>query len=215
MVDIKPVYDETAVTVVALCGSLRPGSYTRLALKTALIGAGEAGARTHLLDLAGYDLPACDGRPRDAYPPGVGRLRRQVQSAQGILLGTPEYHGGYSGVLKNALDLMGFQEFEGKIVGLVGVSEGGLGAVKALDGLRTVARSLRAWVIPQQISIPRVQELFNAAGYLKSGHLEAHVRAVGHQVTHFAQLRRTGPLDRFITEWEQAQPNPGAEPSSR
>ena len=56
------------------------------------------------------------------YPPGVGKLREEVRAAEGIILGTPEYHGGFSGVLKNALDLMGFDEFEGKMMGLVGVS---------------------------------------------------------------------------------------------
>ncbi len=42
----------------------------------------------------------------------------EVAGAQGIILGTPEYHGSFSGVLKNALDLMGFDEFEGKMIGL-------------------------------------------------------------------------------------------------
>jgi len=44
-----------------------------------------------------------------AIPPdseNVAALRRQVQEADGIILGTPEYHGSFSGVLKNALDHM-------------------------------------------------------------------------------------------------------------
>jgi multimeric flavodoxin WrbA len=61
-----------------------------------------------------------------------------VRAAQGIILATPEYHGGYSGVLKNALDLMGFEEFEGKVRGLVGVSGGGMGAFGSLNNLRAV-----------------------------------------------------------------------------
>ena len=61
-------------------------------------------------------------RYQGGYPPGVGKLREEVRAAEGIILGTPEYHGGFSGVLKNALDLMGFDEFEGKMMGLVGVS---------------------------------------------------------------------------------------------
>jgi len=65
----------------------------------------------------------------------------KVKRAQGILLATPEYHGGYSGVLKNALDLMGFDEFEGKMIGLVGVSGGNMGAFGALSSLRSVGRA--------------------------------------------------------------------------
>ncbi len=43
-------------------------------------------------------------------------------------LGTPEYHAGYSGVLKNALDYMGFAEFEGKMI----VRHGFRSAISAL-----------------------------------------------------------------------------------
>jgi NAD(P)H-dependent FMN reductase len=48
------------------------------------------------------------------------------------IAGTPLYHGSYSGVLKNAIDPMGFHEFEDKMVGLVGVSGGRMGAGNAL-----------------------------------------------------------------------------------
>ena len=63
-------------------------------------------------------------------------LRRTVQGAHSIIWGTPEYHGGPSGVLKNALDLMGFDEFQGKVVGLVGTSGGEMGATNALNSPR-------------------------------------------------------------------------------
>jgi NAD(P)H-dependent FMN reductase len=53
-----------------------------------------------------YGLNFCDGKEDEGtYPSGVGKLREEVRAAQGIILGTPEYHGGFSGVLKNALDL--------------------------------------------------------------------------------------------------------------
>jgi FMN reductase len=50
-----------------------------------------------------------------------------------------------AGVLKNALDLMGFEEFEGKVVGLVAVSGGAMGGLSALNGLRDISRALHAW----------------------------------------------------------------------
>jgi FMN reductase len=140
---------DPSLRIVGICGSLRQGSYTRLALEVALRGAEEVGARTQLLDLRDYDLPMCDGRrDHSSYPEGIFRLRKEVQSAQGIILGTPVYHGSFSGVLKNTLDLMGFREFEGKMIGLVGVSGGRIGAVGALSTLRTIGRTLHAWVIP-------------------------------------------------------------------
>src|SRR5580704_19109514 len=122
------------VRVVGICGSLRKKSYTRLALKLALRGAEEAGAEARLIDLRDYQLVFCDGGDSGEEPPkDVVRLCEEVKRAEGILLATPEYHGGYSGVLKNALDLMGFDEFEGKMVGLVGISAGAMGGFAALN----------------------------------------------------------------------------------
>ena len=93
------------VGVVGICGSIQDGSYTRMALQIALQGAQEVGVRTHLIDLKNYHLVFCDGKEDEsAFPEDVFRLRREVSQAGGITLGTPEYHGSVSGVLKNALE---------------------------------------------------------------------------------------------------------------
>jgi NAD(P)H-dependent FMN reductase len=128
------------IRVTGICGSLRPRSYTRMSLAVALEGAREIGAVTSLLDLRDYDLPLMDARKEvETYPPDVTRLRLAVREAQGIILGTPEYHGGFSGVLKNALDLMGFEEFEGKMLGLIGVSAGRMGGQRPQQSGRSAA----------------------------------------------------------------------------
>src|SRR6185503_8115610 len=111
-----------------------------------------SGATSRLIDLREYQLPfvtAPDGPEQQLAD--VKRLRAEMRSADGIILATPEYHGSFSGVLKNTLDLMGFEEFEGKMLGLVGISGGRMGASDALNTLRTVGRALHAWVLPQQV----------------------------------------------------------------
>src|SRR5207249_9466971 len=167
---------------------LRRGSYTRMALRIALRGAEEAGVEAQLIDLREYQLAFCDGGDDEKLPKDVQRLRDDVQRAQGIILATPEYHGGYSGVLKNALDLMGFEEFEGKMLGLVGVSGGGMGAFGAMNNLRAVGRALHAWVIPEQASIPEAYKVFDESGTLKDSALEKRLKEVGRQVARFAYL---------------------------
>src|SRR2546425_1615950 len=107
---------EPVVQIAGISGSLRSGSYTRRAVETALAGAAETGASTRLIDLRDYHLVFRDGKDDSSYPPDVFRLRAEVKQADGVILGTPEYHGGVSGVLKNALDLMGFDEFQGKMI---------------------------------------------------------------------------------------------------
>lgn len=203
------MHTEGHIRVVAINGSLRPGSHTRQALQIALKGAQEVGAETHLIDLADYQLPLCDGKEEGHWPADVARLRAEVKGAQGVILGTPEYHGSFSGVLKNALDLMGFKEFEGKMIGLVGVSGGRMGALEALASLRVIGRALHAWVIPDQAAIPEAHRVFDAAGQIKNPALEGRLLTVGRQVARFAFLHSSEKVREFLTLWEAAPENPG------
>jgi NAD(P)H-dependent FMN reductase len=200
----------TPIKVIGINGSLRPISYTRMALEVALEGAEEFGVETELVDLRTYDLVFCAGKDNEVtYPPDVFRLREVVKGAQGIILGTPEYHGSFSGVLKNALDLMGFNEFGGKMVGLVGVSGGAMGAFEALSSLRAVGRSLHAWVVPQQASVPQAWQKFDSDGGLADQRFEERLREVGRQVARFAYLHNSQEVLEFLDLWEKSQPNPG------
>ena len=198
------------VKVVGISGSLRSGSYTRRAVGIALEGAQETGAETRLLDLREYDLPFSSGNPRERnYPPDVYKLREEIRNADGVILGSPEYHGGMSGVLKNTLDLMGFKEFEGKLIGLVGVSGGLMGASNALVSLRNVGRALHAWVIPEQVSIPQAWKKFNQDGSLRDESLRDKLKRVGEQVAHYSSLHALDQELAFVEEWETAPTNPG------
>ncbi len=198
------------ILVVGICGSLRAGSHTRMALRFALEGAQEVGAQTKLIDLRDYALNFCDGKEDESgYPPGVGKLREEVRTAKGIILATPEYHGGFSGVLKNALDLMGFDEFEGKMVGLVGVSGGRMGAVDALNTLRNIGRTLHAWVVPEQAGIPEAWNAFDEGGNMKNPKLGERVKDVGRQVARYAFLHNSEKAMEFMRLWEGAPLNPG------
>jgi NAD(P)H-dependent FMN reductase len=199
--------------IVGISGSLRSGSYTTLAVRLALKGAEELEeCQTKLIDLRDYQLLFCDGKDDESqFPKDVFRLREEVKQAHGIILGTPEYHGGYSGVLKNALDLMGFEEFEGKMLGLLGVSGGAMGAFGAMNSLREVGRALHAWVVPEQASIPQAWQEFDDAGNLKNPKLDERVRQVGRQVARFAYLHGSCEANEFLQRWEKARENPGGE----
>jgi NAD(P)H-dependent FMN reductase len=206
-----PDHTTSTIRVVGLSGSLRDGSYTRLAVQVALRGAAELGAETRLLNLRDYALMFCDGRVNEeTCPPDVLRLRRDLRMAQGIILGTPEYHASFSGVLKNALDLMGFDEFEGKMLGLVGVSGGRLGAINALNSLRMVGRALHAWVIPEQVSVAEAHRAFDAEGKPRDSRTESALLEVGRQVARFAFLHSSAQVQEFLRLWEKAPFNPGA-----
>lgn len=202
--------NDDEVLIGGVCGSLRPGSYTRLAVQLALEGARETGAAIELIDLRSYELGFCTGEEGADEPADVERLRSTVKSCHGLVLGTPEYHGSFSGVLKNALDLMGFDELGGKMIGLVGVAGGAMGALNALNGLRTVGRSLHAWVVPEQATVPKAWQVFDSEGHITDEALETRLREVGRQVARFAFLHTSQGAQEFLRLWENAPPNPGA-----
>ena len=77
--------------VVALSGSLREGSYTRLATTRALDGVRAAGGTGELLDLREYNLPPLNV-DRDEQG-GSQQLVDRVEAADAIILGSPMYHG--------------------------------------------------------------------------------------------------------------------------
>lgn len=196
-----------SIRVVGLPGSLREGSYTRQAVRLALEGAREAGAETELLDLREMELPFAKD-PRGETDDGE-RLRATVRRANGLVLGTPEYHGGYSGVLKNALDLMGFDELEGKMIGLVAVSGGATAGISAMNTLRDVSRAVHAWVVPKQAGVPAAHRQFDDEGRLRDDGLAKRLRGVGQQVAQFAALHSARDCQQFLAAWERAPENPG------
>jgi len=129
--------------IVGLGGTPRPGSSTQLAISFALESARQRGADTLLLSGSDLDLPA--------YAPGAQQsgskaqlVLAELRRADGIILGTPGYHGGISGLVKNALDYT--EELrddrrpylEGRAVGCIVTAAGDQGAVTTLIALRSV-----------------------------------------------------------------------------
>ena len=92
------------VNIVGIGGSLRPDSYTQKALQVAAQRVEALGAEVEVLDLRQLNLPFCHGGKDYSQYPDVQRLRDTVTGADGLILATPEYHGGLSGVLKNTLE---------------------------------------------------------------------------------------------------------------
>ncbi|WP_017306955.1 NADPH-dependent FMN reductase [Spirulina subsalsa] len=153
------------VKIVGISGSLRPDSYSALALKQAAQRIEALGAEMNLLDIRQLNLPFCNGG--EDYPdyPDVTRLRQAFEEADGIILATPEYHGSVSGVLKNVLDLMSFEHLAGKVTGVISVL-GGQANSNALNDVRVIMRWVHAWVIPEQIAIGQAWQVFSPEGKL-------------------------------------------------
>lgn len=201
--------DFSYIKVSAICGSLRKESYTKKAALIALEGAQSLGAKSNLIDLSEYNLPFCDGREKELYPENVKKFREELKSSHGIILASPEYHASFSGVLKNALDLCGFSEFEGKIVGLIGVSGGTGGLANSMNNLRVVGRALHSWVLPLEVSIPESSRAFDAEGKLIDKKIENRLKELGKTIVKFCHLHFSKSAQEFLNMWQEIQPNPG------
>lgn len=147
--------------VLAVSGSLRDGSYTRAACHYALDAAAELGADTDFIDLADptVDLPLYDP-DRDVEAAGnAADLMARTRAADGIVLGSPVYHGSYSSAFRNFHDYCGFDEYEDSIVGLLVVAGGGTIA-STLDHMRITVRGVHGWVMPHQVGIRGARNKF-------------------------------------------------------
>ncbi|MGH3795867.1 MAG: NADPH-dependent FMN reductase [Pseudonocardiaceae bacterium] len=157
-------------SVLAISGSLRAGSFNSLLINAARELA-PTGMAIEIYRGLG-DIPPYNGELDTATAPApVTDLRARIAAADGLLISTPEYNYGPSGVLKNALDWASTPPHSsvllGKPVALMGASPSPFGTVRAQLGLR----QLFLWTGSRVVSKPEVcvftaYERFGADGRL-------------------------------------------------
>jgi chromate reductase len=154
--------------VLAMVGSLRKGSYNKLALKAA-IELKPAGMEIETAEIG--DLPLYNDDVREAgYPPSVQRLREQVKAADALLFVTPEYNYSVPGVLKNAIDWASrppHQPLDGKPAAIMGASTSKLGTGRAQYHLRQIFVFVNVLPVNRpEVMIAGADKLFDKEGRL-------------------------------------------------
>ncbi|MBA2569068.1 MAG: NAD(P)H-dependent oxidoreductase [Actinobacteria bacterium] len=169
------------VRVLGISGSLRAGSYNRALLRAAAELA-PSGIELTELDLS--PIPFYDGDVEAAGDPEVvADLRLAVREAEALLLATPEYNRGTSGVLKNALDWLSRPALASvlrwKPVGIVGASTGRGGTRRAQQQVRDALHFPGARVLDDpEVAIPLAWEQFDADGRLTDLETRAALESV-------------------------------------
>ena len=140
--------------ILGFAGSLRAGSYNRLLLRAA------AEVAPDRMTIETFDLTPIPLYNQDLDlgegPQAVARFREAIDRADGVLIATPEYQHGLSGVLKNALDWAsrppGRSVLRGKPVAMMGASPGRVGTARAHMQLREILLYVEA----QMVVVPEV-----------------------------------------------------------
>ena len=178
--------------IVAVGGTLRPGSSTEKAMRIALEAAGRAGARTKLIGGSALQLPLYqpDNAERCA---GARELVAELARADGIILGSPGYHGSISGLIKNALDYAEDLRsdvrpyFSGRAVGCIATAGGWPGAVNTLGALREIVHALRGWPTPLGAAINSAERVFDEAGVCLMPRIAETLERIAAEVMEFTR----------------------------
>jgi chromate reductase, NAD(P)H dehydrogenase (quinone) len=166
--------DSTAARAPALRVIGVPGSLRRASLNRALLRAARElaphGLRIDIEELHAIPLFNADLDGPEA-PASVARLRQAVGAADGLLLVTPEYNHGVSGVLKNAIDWLSQPRrdnaLDRKPTAMMGASTGPAGTARGQTQLRQSFVLTNTPVMLQpEILVGRAQEKFDAEGRL-------------------------------------------------
>jgi FMN reductase len=128
--------------------------------------------------------------------PAARRLVDELARADGVIVSSPGYHGGLSGLIKNALDyiedLRGAElpYLEGRAVGCIVCAAGWQATTTTLISLRSVVHALRGWPTPLGVAINSTQALATPDDAAAGDPIHRQLRILGHQVVEFARLRR-------------------------
>lgn len=122
-------------------------------------------ATSEILDLQAYNFPVFEERLRLFKNPSEAMLdfAGKIKSADGVLIVTPEYNGGYPASLKNVIDLL-YEEWHRKPVAISTASDGVFGGSQVITSLQFSLWKIRAWTVPAMFPVPKVQEAFDVAG---------------------------------------------------
>jgi FMN reductase len=180
---------------VAIGGTVRAGSTTERALLCSLRRAEALGAEVRLFGgefLA--KLPNFDPRPGDPTPEQQ-ELADAVRAADGVLVGSPGYHGSISGVVKNALDTLELTAkddapyFHGRPVGAVVTAYGWQATGSTLMALRSIIHAMRGWPTPFGAALNSTAGLFDDTGACRDPKDAWALETVAEQVMEFARMR--------------------------
>lgn len=164
--------------ITLVVGTNRPGSNARKVAGHIEEIYGELNEPLKVLDLA--QLPPEIFHPSSyaEKPPGFKPFSDGVLRASGLVVITPEYNGSLPGVLKYFIDMLKFPEsFERRPVCFIGEAAGMWGALRPVEQLQAIFGYRNAYIYPERVFMPRINDLLDEQGRLKDPELVGRLRA--------------------------------------
>jgi FMN reductase len=186
--------------VVGIGGSNRAPSVTDQLLRRVLAEVQAMAGETVLFD--GAYLGRLPVYGADDAPDGdgtVGDLVDAVARADGLVIASPGYHGGPSGLVKNALDHLERLRhdrrpyLEGRAVGLLVTASGWQATGTTLGALRATIHALRGWPTPFGATINSAEPVYDTQGTLVEP-VAIAVHLLAAQVVEFARWRQAATV---------------------
>lgn len=175
--------------VAIIIGSVREGRKTHHVaeyLASQMVGQGIW--EVDMLDLEDHDLPVLKDRWKDQDPrdASLEEFSRRLTRAEAMIFVSPEYHGSYTGVLKNAVDHF-WAEFKRKPIGVVATGSGRFGGLNASTEMQQLILSLGAYPMPRKLLVPFVRRAFDADNQPLEERLAQDVENFLEEFTWFSQ----------------------------
>lgn len=125
-------------------------------------------ASSEIVDLSQYQFPIFNERLKFQTAPIALALdfADKIRSADGIIIVTPEYNGGYPASLKNAIDLL-IDEWVRKPIAISTVSNGDFGGSQVITSLQFSLWKLHALLAPMMFQVPKINDAFDEKGIPK------------------------------------------------
>lgn len=188
-----------AGNVLAICGSVRRGSWNGLLLRFMSDLLRIQGVAVQTISLRDYALPFYDGdlEAEEGVPAAAVELRELIDEHDGLLIACPEYNGSVTPILKNTIDwcsrptagLGGLAPFQLKPVLIVGTSIGPFGALRAISHLRAILSKMGALVMPEDLAVPNAPAALSEEGFSDQNLSIAATRLSAMMVTQLGRIR--------------------------
>ncbi|TAX72484.1 arsenical resistance protein ArsH [Rhizobium ruizarguesonis] len=205
---LRPAFSTHKPRILILYGSLRAVSYSRFLAQEAARLLEYFGCEVRIFNPEGLPLP--DAAP--ASHPKVQELRELSAWSEGQAWVSPERHGAMTGIMKAQIDWIplsvgSVRPTQGKTLAVMQVS-GGSQSFNAVSQLRILGRWMRMIAIPNQSSVAKAFQEFDADGRMKPSSYYDRVVDVCEELVKFTLLTRDASnylTDRYSERKEEAE----------